>query len=126
MSRSVPEWVGATDDAKVPPRVRMRIFLRHGGICHLSGRRIQAGDAWDLDHLVALANGGAHCESNLRPALRDKHKDKTARDVAEKARNDRVLKRHLGIKSTKRKIQSRGFPKAPPQRTASRPIERRT
>lgn len=96
--RDVPEWKGKTDDSKIPDRVRLRVFLRHGGICHISGRRIQPGDDWDVDHLLALANGGLHAEHNLRPALRDKHKAKTARDVATKAKNDRVMKRHLGIK----------------------------
>jgi 5-methylcytosine-specific restriction protein A len=96
--RDVPEWRGKNDDSKVPDRVRLRIFLRHGGICHLSGRRILPGDDWDLDHVVALANGGSHSELNLRPALRGPHKVKTARDVAEKAKNDRVRKKHLGIK----------------------------
>lgn len=56
------------------------------------------GDAWDLDHIVALVNGGSHRESNLAPALRSEHRKKTASDVKQKAKNDRVRKRHLGIK----------------------------
>lgn len=85
MTRSVPEWIGKTDDAAIPPRVRLRVFEAHGGICHLSGRRIQAGEPWDCDHVVALINGGQHRESNLAPALRDKHREKTALDVREKS-----------------------------------------
>jgi 5-methylcytosine-specific restriction endonuclease McrA len=96
--RSVEEWKGKTDDAAIPDRVRLRVFARHNGICRLSGRRIQAWDHWDIDHVVALANGGEHRESNLVPVLRGKHREKTARDVAEKAKNDRIRKRHLGIK----------------------------
>lgn len=96
--RSTDEWIGKNDDSQIPPRVRLRVFTRHGGICHLSGRKIRAADAWDCDHVVALANGGQHRESNLAPALRGKHREKTARDVAEKAKNDRIAKRHLGIK----------------------------
>ena len=56
------------------------------------------GDAWDLDHIVALVNGGAHRESNLAPALRSEHRKKTAADAKQKAKNDRVRKKHLGIK----------------------------
>ncbi len=96
--RSTDEWIGRTDDAQIPPRVRLRVFARHGGVCHLSGRRIGPSDAWDCDHVVALVNGGEHRESNLAPALRGKHREKTARDVAEKAKNDRVRKKHLGIR----------------------------
>lgn len=98
MSRSTEEWIGATDDAKVPPRVRLRVFEAHGGICHLSGRKIRAGEPWDLDHVKALINGGQHRESNLAPALRDKHREKTAKDVAEKKVTTRQRQKHLGIK----------------------------
>lgn len=99
--RAVDEWIGATPDAPVPPRVRLRIFERTGGRCHLSGRKIMAGDPWDLDHIVALCNGGEHRESNLAPALRDKHREKTAADVAERAKVDRVRKKHLGLHKAK-------------------------
>lgn len=112
MSRSVPIWVGATDDAKVPPRVRLRIFEREGGRCWISGRKIMAGDQWDLDHKVALINGGRHAEDNLFPALRDKHREKTAEDVAEKSRINRIRLKHIGQwPGPTRKMQSRPFPK---------------
>lgn len=98
MSRAVPEWRGKTDDAKVPPHVRMRIFLRDDGKCWITGRKIVPADYWDLDHKVALCNGGTHSEFNLAPALRDAHKIKTREDLGEKAKVDRIRKRHMGIK----------------------------
>lgn len=100
--RSVEEWRGATPDSAIPARVKLRIFERENGRCHISGRKIMPGDAYDFDHIVALANGGEHRESNLAPALRDKHREKTAADVAEKARTDRIRKKHLGIKPKSR------------------------
>lgn len=125
-SRALPEWIGRTPDSAIPPRVRVRRFAFYGGICQLSGRRIQPGDLWDLDHIVALANGGQNRETNLWPVLRDKHREKTKADVAEKSKVYRKTAKHLGIKLRKGpKIQSRGFARAAPQRTASRPIERR-
>jgi 5-methylcytosine-specific restriction protein A len=124
VSRKLPEWIGKTENAAIPPRVRVRVFERHHGICHISGRRIRAGEVWDLDHIVALANGGAHRESNLAPALRGKHREKTAADLAEKSRVARKRAKFLGVAPKRQKIQSRGFDKAPPQRTASRPISR--
>ncbi len=123
MARSVPEWIGRTDDAKVPPRVRLRIFEREGGKCHLSGRKIMPGDPWDLDHKVALINGGEHRESNLFPALRDKHREKTKQDVAQKAISARVRSKHLGIRPEPT-LRSAGFPSRPKQRSATRPIEK--
>jgi len=110
--RTVAEWIGSTPDAKVPARVRLRIWEREGGRCHLTGRKIMAGDQWDLDHRQALCNGGAHAESNLFPALRDKHREKTAADVAQRAKAYRTRKKHLGIApAPTRKLQSRGFQK---------------
>ena len=98
MSRSTDEWIGKTDDTPIPPRVKLRVFERHHGICHLSGRRIRAGEPWECDHVVALVNGGENRESNLAPALADKHREKTKDDVAEKSRVRRKQSRNLGIK----------------------------
>jgi 5-methylcytosine-specific restriction protein A len=97
MSRSVPEWIGKSDDTKVPPHVRLRVFETHWGKCHLSGRRIQPGEAWECDHVIALINGGENRESNLAPALKTAHKVKTAADVAEKSRVRRKRMKFLGI-----------------------------
>lgn len=102
MSRTVPEWIGKTPDSAIPPRVRLRIFEREDGRCHISGRKIGPGDEWDLDHGVALCNGGEHRESNLFPALRDKHREKTKADVALKSKSARIRKKHYGIKTKKR------------------------
>ena len=110
-ARALPEWQGSSPDAKVPARVRLRVFEAYGGKCWLSNRKIMAGDAWDLDHKIALINGGLHCESNLAPALRDKHREKTAEDVDEKSRTYRQRAKHLGLWTKGQKIASRGFQK---------------
>jgi 5-methylcytosine-specific restriction enzyme A len=99
--RSTPEWIGVTPDAKIPPRVRLRVFETHGGKCALTGRKIQPGDDWDCDHAVALINGGEHRESNLQPVLRSAHRKKTVEDVKLKAKAARVKKKHLGIHQPK-------------------------
>lgn len=101
--RAVPLWVGATDDAKVPDRVKLRIWEREGGRCWITGKKIMPGDAYDFDHKIALCNGGTHSEDNLAPALRDKHRQKTAADVAERAKIDRIRKRNAGIRRAKGK-----------------------
>lgn len=108
--RSVEEWIGNTPDSAVPPRVRLRVFERNGGRCHISGRKIAAGEPWDLDHVVALINGGEHRESNLAPALRDKHRAKTASDVAEKAFVRKRALSHLGIRKRSRFPGSKDSP----------------
>lgn len=121
--RRVPEWIGKTDDARVPPRVRLRVFLDHEGRCWLSGRKIAPGEPWELEHKIALCNGGEHRESNLAPALKDKHREKTADDLAEKSAVYRKAAKHAGIRPPSR-LQSRGFDPVQPQRRASTPLSK--
>lgn len=101
MARTVEEWIGKTDDAKVPPRVRQRVFDRHNGICHLTGRKIQPGERWELEHVHALILGGQHRESNMAPALAAAHKVKTATEMKVKSKIARVRKKHIGIAKPK-------------------------
>lgn len=104
--RSVKEWVGKHDDSHVPERVRDRVFLKYRGVCYLSGREIRTGEKWEAHHIKALWKGGEHRETNLAPALVEPHKAETRKDRALKANDDRVRKKHLGI----RKRQSRPMP----------------
>lgn len=96
MTRAVEEWRGATDDTPPPPRVRLRVFEAYGGKCYRSGRKIMAGEKWQLDHIKAIINGGENRESNLAPILSDAHRAKTAEDVAEKSKVYRTRAKHLG------------------------------
>lgn len=111
--RSVPEWIGSHPDQKVPPRVRVRVFDRHEGRCYRTGRKIMPGDAWELEHVKALCNGGEHRESNMAPILAGKpHKEKTAEDVAEKSKVARIRAKWLGLwPKSPRPLRSRGFQK---------------
>lgn len=104
MARSVPEWIGSTPDAKVPDRVKARVFERHEGRCHITGRKITPGDAWELEHILPLWKGGEHRESNLAPALVDPHKGKSKAEARERAKSNSVRKRHLGLAKAKRPV----------------------
>ncbi len=108
--RGVPEWIGKHDDQKVPDRVRMRIFDREGGICHLTGEKIDpVRDEWDVDHKVALILGGEHRETNLFPAKREPHRRKTAVEMKVKAKIARTRKKHLGIDKPKSSLSHPRF-----------------
>jgi 5-methylcytosine-specific restriction endonuclease McrA len=96
MTRAVDEWIGKTDNTMPPPRVKLRIFEAHGGKCYITGRKLMPGE-FDFDHIQALCNGGENRESNLAPVYRPAHRAKTARDVAQKAKDNRVRAKHLGI-----------------------------
>lgn len=100
--RTVPEWIGKTPDTAVPDRVRVRVFNRFGGVCQLTGRKIMAGDVWEVDHAKPLHKGGENRETNLQPVLREPHRAKTASEATARAKADRMRAKHLGLKKPKR------------------------
>jgi hypothetical protein len=107
--RSIPEWIGATPDSKPPPRVRDRIFMRAGGRCYLSDRKIRPGEKWEAEHIQALGNGGENRERNLAPALVAPHKTKTKADRKVKAKTDAMRKKHHGIRGPRTITRWRRF-----------------
>ena len=85
---------------------RAAVFSEHGGKCHLCGAPIQAGQAWDIDHVIPLALGGTNDAANLRPAHAKCHRgtdSKTSDDVKSISRADRLAKKHFGIAAPKKK-----------------------
>lgn len=98
MSRSVEIWRGKTDDTPVPPRVRLRVFEKHGGRCTICTRKIQPVESWTCEHVKALINGGENAEPNLGVTCKNCLPAKNAADVAEKARVYKVRSKHLGLK----------------------------
>lgn len=110
-ARSVIEWVGATPDTAIPPRVRLRVFERDDGRCQCGCyRKVRPGEKWQTDHTQALINGGENRESNLRTVLAEHHQEKTAEDVAEKSYVYSVRKRHYGIRAPSRMPGAKNSP----------------
>lgn len=111
MTRSVPSWIGRTDNTPPPPRVKARIILRQGGICACGcGQKLGvAAEPIEFDHEVALILGGPNDEDNLRALRKPCHRSKTALDVAQKATEARKRAKHLGLKDPRNPIPgSRG------------------
>lgn len=99
--RSTPEWIGKTADTAIPARVKDRIVERQGGKCAETGILFSPGMAPEFDHELALVNGGENKETNLRAVCSWAHKQKTKKDVKQKAKDARVRKKHLGIHKPK-------------------------
>ena len=114
MPRSVKEWIGKTDDSVPPPSVVARIFDTHKGICHITQIAIKIGDDWDVDHIKRLADGGENRESNMAPALRWAHIEKTSEETRRGRKADKVRRRHIGAKpEAKSQIPSRAKDEKP-------------
>jgi hypothetical protein len=74
---------------------------------------------------IPKAHDGPDVHWNLEPIARAKHREITAKvDIPAIAKSKRIRARAAGISNPKTKIRSRGFAKAAPQRSATRPIER--
>lgn len=95
--RAIPEWVGATPDAKIPDRVIIRISLRQEGKCAITGVKLRAGH-FHADHIKPLKKGGRHRESNLQLITDEAHALKTAEEAGEQAKVNRIIAKRLGLK----------------------------
>lgn len=119
--RTVAEWIAKHDDQAIPGRVQERVATKTRDCCAICGNPAKPGE---VDHVIPLILGGKHRESNLQWLCRPCHAAKTTLDVKLKAKVARVRKKNLGIRKQST-LRSAGFRKASPQRSASRPIERR-
>jgi 5-methylcytosine-specific restriction endonuclease McrA len=108
MPRSLTPWVGKTDDAPAPPRVRLRILDSQCPapgelpVCPECGKPIHPGDGVDFDHRTPLADGGSNCEANLKAVHRRCHRLRTARQAMERAEVRAKRKKAFGITPPKR------------------------
>ncbi|MEC9268528.1 MAG: HNH endonuclease signature motif containing protein [Pseudomonadota bacterium] len=103
--RSVPLWSGKTADTAIPPKVKRRVLDRAGDCCEGCGRKVgPGGEAYQIDHVLALINGGTNTEDNLQVLCTGCHGLKTKEDVAVKAKIARVRNKHMGLHKAKRKI----------------------
>lgn len=99
------------------------IFLREQGRCYLCSVKLRIGvDEYQIEHPTALSLGGSDDDADLRVVCTKCHKPKTKADAAAKAERDRTVTK-TWVRPTEAKtqgIRSAGFPRAKPQRKASR------
>lgn len=121
------EWIGRRPESMPTVKVLLRLFEAQDGICACGcGTKMDFElDQIDCDHRVALKDGGANVESNLQLLLRRHHVTKTSAENVARAEAERhKAKAFTIVRERRQKIQSAGFRKAPPQRTATTPVRR--
>lgn len=80
------------------------------------------GIKFHFDHDIADGLGGEPTLENCKVLCHQCHKEKTTKhDIPLIAKTKRIQDKHNGIRKPSQ-LRSGGFRKAPPQRTASRPI----
>jgi 5-methylcytosine-specific restriction endonuclease McrA len=80
---------------------RLALFLDRKGTCQACHITIQAGQAWDIDHIIPLALGGTNEPNNLQILCRTCHREKTNQsDIPCIAKTKRLKAKHLGARSS--------------------------
>lgn len=95
--------------------------------CENCGNELRGGNI-EYEHLDPDGLGGEPTLENCGVwcAVPCSSKKTHTEDNPRMSKADRVLRKTYGLRPARKKIQSRGFAKAPPQRTASRPLEKRS
>ena len=79
---------------------RLNLFLKRKGTCASCSQKIDAGKAWDIDHILPLALGGINDFENLQILCKPCHQSKTSQsDIPRIAKTKRLKARHLGARS---------------------------
>lgn len=84
---------------------KVKLFERHAGRCHICNQPIEAGQRWDVSHLLALALGGEDVDSNRAPAHFKCHRWQTrVTDLPAIAKSKRIYARHIGAYEPRRRL----------------------
>ena len=79
---------------------RLNLFLIRKGLCAACTQKIEAGKAWDIDHILPLAMGGTNAPENLQVLCRPCHRSKTTQsDIPRIAKTKRLKAQHLGARA---------------------------
>lgn len=98
MSRSVPEWIGKTDNSKPSTGCMRRICERQGWRCAISGVNIRDGVKVEFDHIIPLWLGGENREANLQAVTAAAHAGKTKAEAKVRAKVNRIQLKRIGAK----------------------------
>ena len=83
---------------------RLNLFLKRKGTCAACSQKIDAGKAWDIDHILPLALGGTNAPDNLQILCRPCHRSKTSHsDIPRIAKTKRLKAHHLGARAPSRR-----------------------
>lgn len=78
---------------------RLKVFMEHAGKCCICGGTINGThEAWILEHIVPLADGGTNELDNMAPSHETCAKGKTSAEAGTRKRHRRAAQAHFGAK----------------------------
>lgn len=92
---------------------RARLFALNAGRCYLCAGRIDATDAWEIEHEIPWEISRDDSDANLKLAHKKCHAVKTSRDRKDISKVQRMAAKHNGTFPKpvgNSRLQSRGFP----------------
>lgn len=99
------EDVGTTKRKPMTPRMRLKVWENHKGICKLCDCKIDGvRERWIVEHIIPLALGGKDEPENMAPAHEACALAKTfgkSGDIAKAAKAKRMKSKHIGLKKSK-------------------------
>lgn len=101
MARTVDEWVGKSDNSKIPASVKQRIVEAQDNRCALTAVEFKPGARIEFDHKTPLWLHGEHRERNLQAVLAEPHARKTKAEAPIRAKINRMKQKHLGLRPAK-------------------------
>lgn len=104
------ERVEVAKRGSISQKRRLELLLAFNGRCALCGEKIVG--SFDLDHRIALINGGMDVWDNWQPAHHACHVNKTRGDVKIAAKIKRIIARTDGTRRERQKIPGGGFRKS--------------
>ena len=108
---------------------RLKCFEDHGAIVLCQGKGCDSAiyiKGCNIDHVLALIDGGTHEHSNFSPICRPCHARKSAHEHKENARAKRRAKKHSGQdQKPTRRLQGRKFAAGSRPWPESRPLPSR-
>lgn len=107
-SRTTKEWSSDNPDAMPPKSVYLRLFRKQEGKCGDCGRKLHPGNI-TREHVKPIWEGGENRESNIQLWCTDPCSlAKNGRENTPRAKTDRQLAAHLGLKTESQ--QKKPFP----------------
>jgi 5-methylcytosine-specific restriction protein A len=96
-----PKWLYlATPRKPISTKTRKAFFAAKGGVCSLCAGAIDpVKEAWEIEHVIPIAMGGADEASNWELAHAKCHKSKTKGDMKNLAKAKRREAKHTGTKA---------------------------
>jgi len=87
---------------KITTSMRVKIFEKDNGICHMCKLKVDSGQEWDVSHEIPLEAGGKDDISNWFVAHRKCHRHHTATvDMPLIAKVKRIRAKNMGAKKTR-------------------------